>query len=265
MRKKFFYLLVCILVGTACQKSETATSSSNEVTTADLERISALGFNADRVHKTAGGFIVEGDIFLSYEDLQKPEILSVNATSLNEEHYRSPGLVAGLPRILRVNAHPSLPPSIQAAVDSALLRYNSLSLAITFIKVTTPADIHINPVSISPSVFGVSGFPSGGNPYPVIQLNMPVLLPWAHPTITTSITHLIGHAIGFLHTDQMSPSYSCGTGGTGISDGVPGSPGAVIPGTPSGPSPNSWMLTCISNGINRPFTALDITALNVLY
>jgi hypothetical protein len=39
----------------------------------------------------------------------------------------------------------------------------------------------------------------------------------------------------------------------------------LIPGTPSGPDPNSWMLACIGADQNRPFNANDKTALNYLY
>jgi hypothetical protein len=42
--------------------------------------------------------------------------------------------------------------------------------------------------------------------------------------------------------------------------------GAVhIPGTPTGPDANSWMLACIANGVNREFNNNDKTALDYLY
>jgi hypothetical protein len=62
----------------------------------------------------------------------------------------------------------------------------------------------------------------------------------------------------------MRRSYSCGYGGNEgqAKNGV----GAVlIPGTPSGPDPNSWMLACIGSNVNRPFNANDKIALAYLY
>jgi hypothetical protein len=263
MRNVYLFLCFLMLLFIACQKNETVSPSQNGVSAADLAKIDALGFNSDRVHKIEGGFVVEGDIFLSHEDLQQPEMLLLNAATFREEHYRTPNIVTGTPRPIRVFVNPAIPLPVQVSVDSALIRYNSLGLTISFIRVTSPADINIQPLSTTAAIFGVSGFPTAGNPFPTIQLNLPVLTTWVQPTVTTSIAHLIGHAIGFLHTDQMSPSFSCS--GAAIPDNIPASPSILIPGTPSGPSAGSWMLTCISNGINRPFTPLDITALNFVY
>jgi hypothetical protein len=78
------------------------------------------------------------------------------------------------------------------------------------------------------------------------------------------IQHEIGHCIGFRHTDYMNRSYSCG--GRRVNEEKPPSGlGAIlIPGTPSTPDAESWMLAC-SNGGNRTFNANDVTAMNVLY
>jgi hypothetical protein len=76
------------------------------------------------------------------------------------------------------------------------------------------------------------------------------------------IQHEIGHCIGMRHTDYMDRSYSCG--GTATNEGSAGVGAIQIPGTPSGPDANSWMLAC-SNGGNRTFNANDIIALNYLY
>ena len=77
------------------------------------------------------------------------------------------------------------------------------------------------------------------------------------------MAHEIGHAIGFRHTDYMNRSYSCG--GSPVNEGSAGVGAIHVPGTPTGPDPNSWMLSCIGSGQNRPFNANDRTALNYLY
>ena len=61
----------------------------------------------------------------------------------------------------------------------------------------------------------------------------------------------------------MDRSYSCN--GSPVNEGDGGVGAILIPGTPSGPDANSWMLACIGNGINRPFNNNDKTALSYLY
>ena len=62
----------------------------------------------------------------------------------------------------------------------------------------------------------------------------------------------------------MSRKYSCGPG-PGNNEGQAGVGAIHIPGTPTNPSANSWMLACIGSGVNRPFTANDKIALSTVY
>lgn len=257
MQNKIIYLLLCMLSGTACQKSETETQSSNQVTTAELERISALGFNTDKVHKIEGGFIVEGDILISNKDLLRPETFSVQSLKTNEEHYRHVNLVTGLPRVISIRVHSALPASYITATNAAIARYNALGLNLTFTRVTTGGDIVINGVTGTPYL-SMSGFPSGGNPYSNIALNRSHLDTWAFNTVTSVIAHAIGHCIGFYHTDHYS-AMPCNNDYGAISIIPP----IHIPGTPL--TGGGWMSGCIGNGVNRPFTADDVLALTTLY
>jgi hypothetical protein len=77
------------------------------------------------------------------------------------------------------------------------------------------------------------------------------------------MAHEIGHCIGFRHTDYMDRSYSCG--GSATNEGASTVGAIQIPGTPSGPDANSFMLACIGSGMNRPFNNNDKTALSYLY
>jgi hypothetical protein len=257
------FILCCLLFSvTACKKENKASQLNKTLSAVEKEKLRSIGLNAEDILVTDNGVIVEGDIFFSNEALQNIEANAITHTKISEEHYRSVTTIGGLDRVIRVSVDPLLPKKMFVAVDSALQRYNNLSLRISFVRVTTAPDIVILNNSIYP-VTGISGFPSGGNPPPVIQVNTLLLSSWSIPTITTVITHLLGHAMGFLHTDLMNAAYSCNSGGT--RDSIPSVPGTHIPGTPTGASANSWMLTCISDGINRPFNTSDITALNYLY
>jgi hypothetical protein len=61
----------------------------------------------------------------------------------------------------------------------------------------------------------------------------------------------------------MNRAYSCG--GSASNEGASNVGAIQIPGTPAAADPNSWMLACVGNGINRPFNTNDATALNYLY
>jgi hypothetical protein len=50
-----------------------------------------------------------------------------------------------------------------------------------------------------------------------------------------------------------------------VNEGASNVGAILIPGTPAGPDPNSWMLSCIGMGENRPFNSNDQIALNFLY
>jgi hypothetical protein len=82
-------------------------------------------------------------------------------------------------------------------------------------------------------------------------------------TVATILAHEIGHCIGFRHTDYFNRSISCG--GSAVNEGSAGVGAINIPGTPTGTSSGSWMLSCIGSGQNRPFNSADVTALNYLY
>jgi hypothetical protein len=77
------------------------------------------------------------------------------------------------------------------------------------------------------------------------------------------ITHELGHAIGFRHSDYYNRSISCGSGG----DEGAGTYGAIhISGTPTTATVGgSIMNSCFRSTETGEFTSSDVTALNALY
>jgi hypothetical protein len=265
MRKTIFTLTAvvaaCMLTLFACRKNtSTGDASSPGVSEDALAKIYNLGFSNKNVTTDGNGnYIVEGDILISQQELDaKPEMQFLRVG--DEEQYRTNNLVTGLPRNITVSLASALS-TWSAALNTAISRYNALGLRITFTRVTSGANISI--VNGSGSFLASAGFPSGGNPYNRVILNNSAVSGQPQNTVASILAHEIGHCVGFRHTDYANRAYSCG--GSPVNEGSSGVGAVHIPGTPTGPSAGSWMLSCIGSGQNRPFTSSDITALNYLY
>jgi hypothetical protein len=255
----------------ACKKEAKETETAQEeVSEAVKAQIQSLGFDNRNVQKVDEGYLVEGDIILTTENLtnasSSPELIIAN-----EEHYRTTNLVnpSSYPTI-KVgisNSSSSHTSVFTAALDEAIRRYNAEGLRVRFQRVTSGANITINAYYQANNTLGSAGFPtSSGAPYSSIQMNTYHYSTSTSSTnvnyIATIMAHEMGHCIGFRHTDYMNRAYSCG--GSAYNEGSAGVGAIHIPGTPTGASSGSWMLACSSGG-NRPFTSADRTALNYLY
>ncbi len=262
MIQVFVILAVAALSFSSCKKSTFETEKTDAISETTLQKIYELGFGKTNVQKIDEGYLVEGDIVITEEMLNStPErqLLRVG----EEEQYRTTNLVTGLPRNITIRVSSTLPSSYVTAVDAAISRYNALGLRITFSRVTSGGSIVITAAPAGSGYLASAGFPSGGNPYNSIRVNRSYLDTWNANTVTSIMAHEIGHCIGFRHTDYAQRQYSCG--GSPVNEGA-STVGAIhIPGTPTGPDPNSWMLACIGNGVNRPFNTNDVTALNYVY
>ncbi len=264
MPKTLALLSVLSLSIMSCKKElkEDATPPQEEVSQAVKDKISALGFTASNAQKVEEGYLVEGDIILTEENLNSiPENIFLRIA--DDEQYRTNNLVTSLPRNITIRVSSTLPSSYVTATNTAISRYNAQGLRVTFTRVTSGGNIVITAAPSGSSYLASAGFPSGGNPYSSVKVNRSYLDTWNANTVASIIAHEVGHCIGFRHTDYMSRQYSCG--GSPVNEGA-STVGAVhIPGTPTGPSSGSWMLACIGNGTNRPFTSSDVTALNYVY
>ncbi|ANE52861.1 M57 family metalloprotease [Flavisolibacter tropicus] len=260
-----------ILLITSCKK-DVHDSPEASVSEATLNQIQAAGFSTDNIQKMDGGYLVEGDIFLSDAELAS-EPTSPNMIIAEEEQYRTFNLVNpntySTIKVALNNSSSQHEAVFSSALDEAIRRYNALGLTIKFSRVTSSPNTTVVAFYEVSNVLGSSGFPtSSGAPYNQVRMNTYHYSTSTSSTninyIATIIAHELGHCIGFRHTDYMRRAYSCGSGGNEgqAKNGV----GAVlIPGTPSGPDAASWMLACIGSNVNRPFNSNDVKALNYVY
>lgn len=274
MRKTVRPLLLAFgfaAVFAACKKEAKDMPAQDEVSDAVKAQIKSLGFRTDGAQKVDEGYLVEGDIILTSDDLagapSSPEMVIAN-----EEHYRTNNLVntSTYPTIkVRLNNSSSQHQAVFSdALDEAIRRYNAENLSVKFQRVSTGANTTVVAYYQQSNTLGSSGFPTnGGAPYSQVQMNTYWYSTSTSSTnvnyIATIMAHELGHCIGFRHTDYMNRAYSCG--GSAVNEGSAGVGAVYISGTPSGPSAGSWMLACVGSNQNRPFTSADRTALNYLY
>ncbi len=253
-------LFASLIIIVACSKTKDVKPEFSDELKA---KVAALGFDPNGIQEHPEGYLVEGDIVLTNEDLNTGHPERKSIIYANEEHYRTTNLVGGLPRNITIRVSSTLPSRYVSSTDAAIARYNAQGLRVTFSRVTSGGNIVISAAPSGASYLASAGFPSGGNPYSSVLVNRSYLDTWNTNTLTSILAHEVGHCIGFRHTDYMSRQYSCG--GSPYNEGA-STVGAIhIPGTPTGPSAGSWMLACIGNGTNRPFTSADVTALNYVY
>lgn len=272
-------LLALVLAGTftSCKKTSAPEEdvASHELTQSERSLVASAGFNSGWAEKTAdGNFLIEGDILLTLEQLQKMQ--GSNPTNnfiiANEEHYRTFELVntGGGIRTITVSLGSGFPSYYSTGLDQALKRYNDLGLNIFFQRVASGGEIHVSGANLGRSFGGgcilgqAAGFPTNGNPASGFTLSTSKC---ATSYISDAnkadevIAHEIGHCIGFRHTDYVNRA-SCGS----TSGESAGTIGAVhIAGTPTtvAGNYNSWMMAC-TNG-DPIFNAEDKTALTTVY
>lgn len=261
-----------LLAGTySCSKEKNGEviQKQEEVSQSTLSQIKTLGFSTEDVLKVEGGYLVEGDILLTEENLEEaPQVTSLQIAET--EQYRTTNIVKSLPRTIKISVT-GLNSKFSQAADIAIKRYNDLGLKLKFQRAATgvKGDIDIKGFYQAPSngriVLAQGGFPTAaGNAFNQIIFNTHSA-GYSSQTvdkIAAVLQHEIGHNIGFRHTDYKNRAYSCG--GVAQNEG-PSTVGAVhIPGTPSTADAESFMLACVGN-VSRTFNANDIKALNYLY
>lgn len=269
LNSQILLVVVCLSLLSVSCKRETVLSK-NDVSQEVIQKIAAQGFSTENVRKVDNGYLVEGDIVLTEQNLNA-QSTSPTLLIANTEQYRTTYLVKNTVPTRTITVSVSNLPSVYSdAANNMIARYNALGLQIAFTRVASGGNIDIIGFDQGPSggyiTLGSSGFPTAsGDPYNQIKMNTN---PQAYGTspnvyyITSVLQHEVGHCIGFRHTDYFNRALSCGGHKSNEQAGTIGA--VYIPGSPSGFDAESFMLAC-SNGTDRTFNANDKVALNYLY
>ncbi|WP_140864005.1 M57 family metalloprotease [Myxococcus xanthus] len=225
-----------------------------------ISNLIEAGFPADDILVADGAVYVGRDAHVTLEASR--EILQTPEGSA--EQYRTTNLVGtGVTKIcVNPTAEFNTYTNLSRGLDQAIINYNERGLRITFARGPASgctATITAQTVSGSGAQ---AGFPSGGLPYGKILIGTG-LNSYSVEVNEHVITHELGHAIGFRHSDYYNRSISCGDGGNEGEAGV----GVIhIPNTPTTATVGgSLMNSCGLTADIGEWTASDITALNYLY
>ena len=267
-----FLILIIALLSAGCNADLGDTVS--EVPQDVIDQLTEMGFNPDGIERVPQGYRIERDIIIRHSDLESTSSSKGKTFKQYSTHnlvttggsrnitVHMPHLGTGKAKKLNFNS------TYVAALDLAISRFNAENIEITFSRIASSnADIVFRKMSKRDErlYLGSAGFPTnGGDPYDEIEMNSQ-MVSYGYSTggIATVFAHELGHCIGFRHTDYFDRSLSCG--GSPYDEGQANPIGANhIPGTPTGFSADSWMLSCTGGG-DRPFNSADQDALDYLY
>jgi hypothetical protein len=245
----------CGALVAGCGAEQMDKQTENEQIVANLIE---AGFPESDIQEFDGDIYVGRDARVTLEASQ--EMLETDGAT--QEQYRTTNLVNAGTRICvnptsTFNSYTRL----SQGLDAAIANYNALGLTITFQRGGTGCTASITAQTMS-GAGGSAGFPSGGRPYGTINIGTG-LNSYSVDVNEHVITHELGHAIGFRHSDYYNRAISCGSGGNEGTAGV----GAIhIPGTPTTATVGgSVMNSCFRSTETGEWTSSDRTALTYLY
>lgn len=223
-----------------------------------IDNLVGAGFPANDITIAGGVVYVGRDAEVSLAASRE----MLDAGDSSKEQYRTTNTVSTSLAKICINGS-TFTGVFSTALDLAIQNYEEQP--ITFAMARTPStgcSFTIDAVLQPAVVGGSSGFPSSGLPFSTINIG-DGLATFSIDTIEHVITHEIGHAIGFRHSDFFNRSISCGTGGN---EGDAGVSAIHIPGTPTDATVGgSIMNSCFRTTEPGEFTATDVTALRALY
>ena len=220
--------IVSLITFSCSNDQEIATINTDEISEDVKAQFESLGFDVSDIKKTddldlldpeqeGGNYLLEGDIVITPENLEKMLVSNLFHVGAVGEQYRTNNLVSvNGSRTIRVigftGGSNALTSKMRTALQWSVNNYNALNMGLNFtLDFGTnwqAYDIVVYRVSGSGGG-GSAGFPSGGDPYQFVQILT------GTDNFSTNvnehvITHEIGHCLGLRHTDYFNRSLSCG-------------------------------------------------------
>lgn len=249
------FAMSCGALAFGCGEQQDVADENQEI----IENLKQAGFPENDIMIADGNVYVGRDAHVTLAASR--EMLETDGTS--QEQYRTTNLVASTVRTICINGA-AFTGTLSTGLNDAITNYNNRGLNFTMRR-TTGSTTGCNAVitaRVSTGAGGSAGFPSGGRPYNTINIGSGTAQ-YGVNVVEHVITHELGHAIGFRHSDYYNRSISCGSGGN---EGTAGVGAILISGTPStAVVGGSIMNSCFRATENGEFTSSDITALNALY
>ncbi|MBK7536112.1 MAG: protease [Myxococcales bacterium] len=259
-------VLGCAVLGGACV-GEVGDPELDET----VDNLVKAGFpRADiRIHE--GAAYVGNDAKVSLAASR--EMIRSSVAAGSREQYRTSNLVSRNVRSICIRGHAdarfdgAAVGVLAQGANLAMANYNELNLVFTMRFVgegqsTAGCDAIIE-ATVVDGFGGVAGFPENGLPFGNIEIGIG-LASFGVDVAEHVITHELGHAVGFRHSDFYDRSISCG--GASVDEGQDDVGAIHIPGTPTdAEAGGSLMNSCFRAQETGEFAQGDIVALRLGY
>lgn len=221
------------------------------------QQVAALGFRADMIEDHGSFVLVEGDIYLSKEQLRTVSPRNSGDPMRPEFQYRTTNLVSSANvRDIVVNLSGlSSQTAWQTAARDAMAHWNGTGSNVVMTEGTSAVDITVATTCTSSNVAAFASFPSGGNTGPTIYVNTCFAYSTSSAQKVHNMVHEFGHTLGFRHSNYTQMGESAGTEGAVHIFGTPTSGNATGSVMNGGTALNSW----------AGFATSDLTAVRSIY
>ncbi|MCF6347140.1 MAG: zinc-dependent metalloprotease [Flavobacteriaceae bacterium] len=257
---KYLKLLfvISVLFLFSCQNTDEVfipqDSSLNQDQSPVIAKLVAMGYDREMIKEYDDFFLVEGDLMFSKNIKDYPAI----SDTFTKQAVNNSNLLDLTKTNISVYIDNSMPSSGQdnwrTAISSAINDWNSISGSSVYFNLSTNSNADITIKSdngaLPNNVVASAGFPSNGNPYNTVLVNLDFLnINVSEGSKRYNMVHELGHCIGLRHTNWDSQNeYSANT----------------IPGTPNGDS-NSVMNGGTALFTWNSFSTYDIIAAQYLF
>ena len=102
MKKTFCSILVLLCLVMSCTKQKTSLEIPDPIPAQDLEKISNLGFSISSVRMYGEGYLIENDMFIHRDSLDKMPVSTTTLRIAQSEQYRTFNTVK-VPRTISIS------------------------------------------------------------------------------------------------------------------------------------------------------------------